>query len=119
MKLSIIIPVFKVEAYITECIQSIIGTEGDYEVILVNDGTPDRSMEMAASMVAGRKNVRVVNQENQGLSAARMNGLKEASGEYVWFVDKLPLNRYIGGFLCRRSPSLAALRQILFFSFRY
>lgn len=88
-KLSIIIPIYNVEKYIADCLHSIFdqNAEGNYEVILVNDGTKDRSMEIAREICSGKPNVTVAEQENQGLSTARMRGLAEAKGEYVWFVD--------------------------------
>ena len=88
-KLSIIIPIYNVEKYIADCLHSIFdqNAEGNYEVILVNDGTKDCSMEIAREICSGKPNVTVAQQENQGLSAARMRGLAEAKGEYVWFVD--------------------------------
>ena len=88
-KLSIIIPVYNVEPYISVCLHSIFDQDAsdDYEVILVNDGTQDRSMEIAREICFGRANVTIIDQENQGLSAARTRGLREAKGEYIWFVD--------------------------------
>ena len=89
MILSIIIPFYKVEDYLDECLSSIfrIATHDDFEVILVNDGTPDNSMAIAERYAASYENVHILDQENQGLSAARMNGLALASGDYVWFID--------------------------------
>lgn len=85
--LSIVIPIYKVEPYIAKCLQSIYSQIDTLpvEVILVNDGTPDKSMEIASAFVDNR--TQVINQENQGLSAARNNGMKVAHGRYVWFVD--------------------------------
>lgn len=85
--LSIVIPIYKVERYIEKCLKSIYGQiDGlPVEVILVNDGTPDNSMEIAGRFVDDR--TLVINQENQGLSAARNNGMKVAHGIYIWFVD--------------------------------
>lgn len=85
--LSIVIPIYKVEQYIEKCLGSIYNQIDDFpiEVILVNDGTPDKSMEIASRFINER--TLVINQENQGLSAARNNGLKAAHGKYVWFVD--------------------------------
>lgn len=87
--LSIIIPVYNVQNYIEKCLESIFLQNVDenlYEVIFVNDGTPDNSMTYV-DRYSSRKNVKIINQENQGLSVARNNGLKLASGDYVWFVD--------------------------------
>lgn len=85
--LSIVIPIYKVEQYIGKCLNSIYGQIDDLpvEVVLVNDGTPDKSMDIAQKFVNNR--TIVVAQENQGLSAARNNGMKASHGEYVWFVD--------------------------------
>ena len=88
--LSIIIPVYNVRRYITQCLESIehqLVDKNLYEVIIVNDGTPDDSMEVAAPIIERMRNVIVVNQDNQGLSTARNVGLGKARGSYVWFVD--------------------------------
>ena len=90
MDLSIIIPVYNVEKYIQACIDSIFrqGLAADrFEVIIVNDGTQDRSMEVIADIVAQHDNIVIINQENQGLSMARNNGMAIAKGEYILFVD--------------------------------
>lgn len=89
-KLSIIIPVYNVEKYIRPCIESIFKQglkEADYEVILVNDGTKDKSMEIIDDLIRNHQNIIVVNQSNQGLSIARNNGIDKACGEYILFVD--------------------------------
>ena len=89
-KLSIIIPVYKVEKYIARCLDSIFNQKVDdslIEVIVVNDGTPDNSMQIVNSYVAMHRNLTIINQENQGLSVARNVGLAKATGDYVWFVD--------------------------------
>ena len=88
--LSIIIPVYNVEKYIARCLDSIFNQKIDescFEVIVVNDGTPDNSMQIVDSYVAKHRNLIVINQENQGLSVARNVGLAKAVGDYVWFVD--------------------------------
>lgn len=88
--LSIVIPVYKVEKYIQKCLDSIFLQEIDekyYEVIIVNDGTPDNSMDIVARFSSEHANVVVINQENKGLSAARNTGLDQARGNYIWFVD--------------------------------
>lgn len=88
-KLSIIIPVYQVEAYVGETLASVFATSApvnSFEVIVINDGTKDRSMEVVRRF-ADRPNLTVIEQENQGLSAARNRGMSAAGGEYVWFVD--------------------------------
>lgn len=88
--LSIIIPVYNVHQYISQCLESIEQQKIDkniYEVIIVNDGTPDDSMIIAEPIIKRMGNATIINQANLGLSAARNAGLEKAQGEYVWFVD--------------------------------
>ncbi len=90
MKLSLIIPVYNVEKYIAKCLhsclnQNILST--DYEIIVVNDGSPDSSLNIINTFVAKYDNIQVITQENQGLSMARNNGLNVSKGDYVWFID--------------------------------
>lgn len=90
MILSIIIPVYNVEPYIAKCLYSCVCQDidsSDYEIIVVNDGTKDNSMVVVERIAREHNNVKVINQENKGLSGARNTGLKESKGEYVWFVD--------------------------------
>ena len=82
-KFSIIIPVYNVEKYLEKCLDSIKNqTYKDYEVIIVNDGTKDNSMD-----IAKKYDFKIINQKNQGLSAARNTGVKNATGAYLLFVD--------------------------------
>lgn len=90
MNLSIVIPVFKVEDYIHECLASVYQADVDesrFEVIVVNDGTPDHSMDIVRRFGQEHQNLCIIEQENQGLSMARTNGLLHAGGDYVWFAD--------------------------------
>lgn len=90
MDLSIIIPVYNVEKYIRPCIESIFKqglNENDFEVIIVNDGSTDKSMELIDDIINQHKNITVINQENQGLSVARNNGIAAAKGEYILMPD--------------------------------
>ena len=86
--LSIIVPIYKVEKYIKKCFFSIYEQikEQNVELILVNDGTPDRSVEMIQPFIKNT-NIRLISQENKGLSSARNRGIEEALGRYIWFVD--------------------------------
>jgi glycosyltransferase involved in cell wall biosynthesis len=90
MDLSIIVPVYNVEKYIRPCIESIFKQgldDTDFEVIIVNDGTKDHSMEMIADIIDQHQIITVINQENQGLSVARNNGIAVAKGEYILMFD--------------------------------
>lgn len=88
--LSIIVPVFNVEAYLQRCLDSLIVQDVDkelYEVVIINDGSTDNSLTIALNCKKENTNVIVINQENTGLGGARNTGLKYASGEYILFVD--------------------------------
>ena len=90
MDLSIILPVYGVEKYVRTSLQSIFwqGLDEDkFEVIIVNDGTCDRSMEMIADIIGQHKNITVINQENQGISVARNKGVATAKGDYIIMPD--------------------------------
>lgn len=86
--ISVIVPVYNVKNYICRCVDSILcQTMQDFELILVDDGSADGSGEICDTL--GRKDARihVIHQSNQGLSAARNRGLKEARGEYITYID--------------------------------
>lgn len=90
LSLSIIIPIYNVEKYVHSCLESIFRqdmADETFEVILVNDGTPDKSMEMISDIIEAHHNIKVIEQQNQGLSVARNNGIQKATGEYLMFVD--------------------------------
>lgn len=90
MKLSIIVPVFNVEDYIRPCLESILrqGLDDDcYEIIIVNDGTQDKSMEIISDIIKTHHNIQIVEQKNQGLSVVRNNGIAMAKGEYILMPD--------------------------------
>lgn len=78
---SIIVPMYNVEPFIEECIDSLLRqTLSDIEIILVNDGTPDRSGEIAEDYAKRDARIRVIHQANGGLSSARNTGIKAARG---------------------------------------
>jgi len=82
-KFSIVIPVYNVEKYIKKCLDSVANQSfKDYEVIVVNDGTKDNSMDIVKEY-----DFKVVNQKNMGLSEARNTGVKSSTGEYIIFLD--------------------------------
>lgn len=88
IKVSVIIPVYNAERFLTECIDSLLGqTLKECEFIFVNDGSKDNSREIIEQYLNRDKRIILVNQENQGVSIARNTGLKKAAGEYVGFVD--------------------------------
>lgn len=85
---SIIIPVYKVEKYLSKCIESIFKqTYFDLELILVDDGSPDKCPEICDTYASKDERVVVIHQKNAGVSAARNAGLEKAKGEYIGFVD--------------------------------
>lgn len=90
MDLSIILPVYNVEPYIERCIRSLsiqdIDTK-DYEIIVVNDGSPDHSRDIVIELQKEIENLILIDQENQGVSMARNKGLENAKGNYVLFID--------------------------------
>lgn len=88
MKLSVVIPVYKVEPYLERCVQSVYRQSfRDMEIIMVDDGSPDNSGKLADQLAAQDARARVIHQENQGLSGARNTGLRAAKGDYVVFLD--------------------------------
>lgn len=90
LKLSIVVPMYGVEKYIERCLVSLLKQDiptDEYEIIVVNDGSPDKSADIAKEIAAKHSNIRVIDQNNQGLSMARNNGMDVAKGEYIWFVD--------------------------------
>ena len=87
-RLSFIVPVYNVAPYLRKCVDSLIAQDyDDYEIILVDDGSTDECPQICDELAAAYENIRVIHQENAGLSAARNAGLKVAKGEYICFVD--------------------------------
>lgn len=85
---SVIVPIYNVEQYLEQCIISIVHqTYKNLEIILVNDGSPDNSLEICNKWSSKDQRIKVIDKENGGLSDARNAGLREATGEYVSFVD--------------------------------
>ena len=85
---SVVIPVYNVEAYLRECVDSVLAqTMQDFEIILVDDGSTDNSGRMCDAYALQDFRVRVIHQENGGLSVARNTGLDAADGTYVYFLD--------------------------------
>ncbi len=87
-KVSIIIPVYNVEKYLPKCLESVIGqTYADLEIICIDDGTPDRSAAVILSYAEKDGRIKLISQENQGLSGARNTGIRAATGKYIVFLD--------------------------------
>lgn len=88
MKFSIILPVYKVEQYIQSCVDSILNqTYSDFEVILVDDGSPDRSPEICDDYTKKDPRVKVIHKSNGGQADARNVGLEAAQGDYICYID--------------------------------
>lgn len=87
-KISIIVPVYNTEKYLEQCLNSLINqTYSNLEIIIVNDGSKDNSEQIISGFAKRDFRIKVIKQNNSGLSAARNKGLEYASGEYVLFVD--------------------------------
>lgn len=86
--LSIIVPVYNVETYLEECLGSLVNIQIDpKEIILINDGSTDRSGDIAEKFASDYPYIKIIHQQNQGLSATRNVGLLKAEGKYIMFVD--------------------------------
>lgn len=86
--ISIVVPVYRVEQYLQQCVDSIINqSSSEVELVLVDDGSPDKCPSICDEYARAHDNIRVIHKDNAGLSIARNTGLSMASGQYVWFVD--------------------------------
>lgn len=87
-RISVIIPVYKVERYLDKCVKSVLEqTYPNIEVLLIDDGSPDRCGELCDNWAARSPRVKVIHQENNGPAAARNEGIDSATGEYLAFID--------------------------------
>ncbi len=90
MKLSIIIPVYNTAKYLEECVSSLFNqglSDDSFEILLIDDGSKDNSLEVANCIASEHNNIRVFHQKNQGQAVARNLGICEAKGDYLMFVD--------------------------------
>lgn len=112
MLISIIVPVYNVQKYIDECINSILGQEcKDYELILVDDGSTDDSGKICDYYAKNNEKISVLHKENGGLSDARNAGIQVAKGDYILFVDS---DDYIGkGSLMEINRCLIEQKQMI------
>lgn len=105
IKISVIVPVYKAERYLERCLDSLLAqTHRNLEILLIDDGSPDRSGAICDEYAARDSRVTVIHQENGGPSAARNAGLAHVSGEYVTFVDS---DDYIDADYCEYLLSLS------------
>ena len=85
---SVIVPVYKVEKYLKECVDSVLSQKnGDFELILVDDGSPDGCPAICDGFAKADSRVKVIHQKNKGLSGARNAGMRKACGQYIVFLD--------------------------------
>ena len=88
MTVSVVIPVYNVKPYLERCVQSVLRqTYTDIEILLVDDGSTDGSGQLCDQIATLDKRIRVIHQQNQGLSGARNTGIRLAIGEYIFFLD--------------------------------
>jgi glycosyltransferase EpsH len=108
--ISIIVPVYRTEQYLRQCVDSLLAQTYDrIEIILVDDGSPDGSGGICEEYAAKDPRVKVIHQENGGLSAARNTGLDHATGEYVMFVDS---DDWISPDNCEKAVAVARARDV-------
>ena len=107
--ISVTVPVYNVEKYLERCLKSILNQtfKGDYEIICVDDGSTDNSGKILDKYSNKYPNLKVIHQENQGLSEARNTAMKYVTGKYTMFVDSddFIAKKYFGKLiqLCRNS----------------
>ena len=98
--ISVIIPVYKTEKYLVRCLESVINqTYKNVEIILVDDGSPDKSPELCDNLAKKYQSIKVIHKENGGLSSSRNAGLDIASGDYISFIDS---DDYIDQYMLER-----------------
>ena len=104
-KFSVIVPVYNVEKYISKCIESVKGqTLTDFECLIINDGTKDKSIEKAIEAIGNDERFKIYHKVNGGLSDARNYGIDKATGEYLFFLDS---DDYIGNTLLEDTYNMA------------
>ena len=114
--ISVIVPVYNVQAYLKRCLNSLVHqTYDNLEIILIDDGSTDLSPRICDEYAGQYSNVRVIHQQNKGLCGARNTGLDNAGGEYIGFVDSddwcaLDMYQYLYDNLCKYDADVAACR---------
>ena len=112
---SIVMPVYNVEKYINDAIDSVLRqTFRDFELLVINDGSTDDSIEIVTSFQRNDDRINIVHQQNLGLSSARNTGIRNAKGEYIYFLDS---DDYIEHDTLERALKIFSVNdiQILFF----
>lgn len=110
--ISVIIPVYNVEEYICECLDSILCQDfDDFEIILINDGSTDNSLSICTDYANHNSKIKVFTQNNQGVSQARNLGISKSLGQYVWFIDpddRIHRNAFniLNEFLVQKDPDI-------------
>ncbi|MBS3952715.1 MAG: glycosyltransferase family 2 protein [Methylomicrobium sp.] len=113
--LSIIMPIYNVDNYISDAIESILGQEfNNFELIIINDGSTDNSLSIAANYANTDNRIRIISQQNLGPSAARNLGLKNSAGSYIYFFDGDDLLELDALAICIRSIFKLKLDLIVF-----
>ena len=88
VQVSIIVPVYNVEKYLSKCLESLINqTLKDIEIICVNDGSTDNSLSILKEYANKDSRIKIIDKQNEGVSVARNTGIEVATGEYLMFVD--------------------------------
>lgn len=88
VKYSFIVPVYNAEKYIERCIKSLCNQDySDFEILIVNDGSTDKSLDICLKMASYDNRIVIINQKNKGVSSARNNGIAHAKGKYITFID--------------------------------
>ena len=88
--LSFIVPIYNVEKFLAKCLNSVIDNnwqQMNYEIIIVDDASPDQSLNIANEFVNQYQNITIISQENKGLGGARNTGITKAKGDYLFFLD--------------------------------
>lgn len=119
-KISIVVPVYKVENYLRKCIDSLLAqTFHDFEILLIDDGSPDNSGKICDDYSKGNSNVRTFHIPNSGVSIARNFGIEKASGEWICFVDSDDWveNSYLSNFLQEELTEYQIIMQGILFDF--
>lgn len=112
MLISIIVPVYNAEAYLSRCIYSLLHqTYSDIEIILIDDGSTDNSYSLCQELAASDSRIIVFHQENKGVSAARNQGIRISSGSFILFVDS---DDYADPDLCRQLADASVTAYTVF-----